>query len=91
MVYCLKGLHKSKNKVKLKQPSSMLIICLLVVFRRLVSVECPGLNPDWLFESYSFRQGNSCWCTNFSKSLTTADKTDIGLWLSGFDFEPFPS
>ena len=49
-----------------------------------------GLNPDWLFEIKSFREGNSCLCTNFSKSLATAAKTDIVLSLSGFDFEPFP-
>ena len=52
-----KAFRKSKNKVRLKRPSSMLIIHLLVVFKRLVSVECSGLNPDWLFESKFLGRG----------------------------------
>ena len=57
----------------------MLIIHLLVVFKRLDSVEWPGLNPDCVLDNGSLIYEYRFLCTNFSKSLETTESTEIGL------------
>ena len=72
----------------------MFIIHLLVVFKRLESVEWPGLNLDCVLDNESLIYEYSCSCTNFSKSLETTEST-IGLPRSVYNcrdliVNPFP-
>ena len=54
MINCIKGFTQVQKEGEIKV-TLIHINQLFVVFRRLVSIECPGLNPDWLTESRSLR------------------------------------